>query len=114
MFSELERRRVALVAVDEPGLPGLFPKLARVTSPDLFYVRFHGRNAKGWRSGNMQQQFDYDYSNAELEEWAHIIETKMMPLARSGAIFFNNHVRGQAPKNALHLIDLLLKADTSA
>ena len=109
VFSELSRRNVALVSVDEPDLPGLFPRLDRVTSPDLFYVRFHGRNAAGWRSGNMQQQFDYLYSDRELAEWAEIIKTNMMPLAESGAIFFNNHVRGQAPKNALYLIDLLLR-----
>ncbi|MCP4670062.1 MAG: DUF72 domain-containing protein, partial [Desulfobacula sp.] len=29
--------------------------------------------------------------------------------ALAGGIFFNNHVRGQAVKNALTLIDLLLK-----
>lgn len=114
VFSELARRNVTLVSVDEPDLPGLFPRLDQVTSPDLFYVRFHGRNAKGWRSGNMQQQFDYLYSAQELEEWADIIQNSMMPMAMAGSIFFNNHVRGQAPKNALHLIDLLLKQNNSS
>ena len=45
-FAELERRRTTLVAVDEPNLPGLFPQLDVVTNPDLFYIRFHGRNVK--------------------------------------------------------------------
>ena len=58
VFAELERRRTTLVAVDEPDLPGLFPRLDIVTNPGLFYIRFHGRNAKGWRSGNMQKQFE--------------------------------------------------------
>ena len=89
-----------LVAVDEPELPGLFPPLDVVTNPDLFYVRFHGRNAQGWRSGNMQQQFDYDYSDEELDEWVEHASTKMAAQAQSGVIFFNNHVRGQAPGNA--------------
>ncbi len=110
VFSELSRRNVTLVSVDEPNLPGLFPRLDQVTNPDLFYVRFHGRNAKGWGSGNMQQQFDYLYSNAELQEWADIIEKNYMPAAQAGGIFFNNHVRGQAPKNALYLIDLLTRS----
>ena len=109
VFSELERRRITLVSVDEPDLPGLFPRLDVVTNPDLFYVRFHGRNAKGWRSGNMQKQFDYDYADWELKEWAAFIKTAMMPEAAAGGIFFNNHVKGQAPKNALRLIALLLK-----
>jgi uncharacterized protein YecE (DUF72 family) len=109
VFSELERRKVTLVSVDEPDLPDLFPQLDVITNPDLFYIRFHGRNSKGWRSGNMQKQFDYDYVHWELAQWATTIKTDIMRKAAGGGIFFNNHVRGQAPKNALHLIDLLLK-----
>ncbi len=107
VFTELENRRAALVAVDTPALPHLFPRLDVVTNPDLFYVRFHGRNAGGWRSGNMQKQFDYDYSAAELEEWAvpHIVP--MARRAKNGLIFFNNHVRAQAPSNARRMIRLL-------
>ena len=107
VFSELERRRVTLVSVDEPDLPGLFPALDVVTSPDLFYVRFHGRNAKGWRSGNMQLQFDYNYSDDELHEW---IENRIEPMsarARRGVLFFNNHVHAQAPENAQRMVKLL-------
>jgi uncharacterized protein YecE (DUF72 family) len=109
VFAELERRKVSLVNVDEPDLPGLFPGLCAVTHPGLFYLRFHGRNAKGWRSGSMQKQFDYDYSDRELQAWASRIRTELMPGASAGGIFFNNHVRGQAPKNALRLIDLLTR-----
>lgn len=107
VFLELARRRVALVAVDEPALPGLFPPLDRVTHPEFFYVRFHGRNQKGWRSGQMQHKFDYDYSDQELREW---IERYIDPLARQtkqGLVFFNNHVRAQAAKNAGSLLRLL-------
>ncbi|MBU3952688.1 MAG: DUF72 domain-containing protein [Proteobacteria bacterium] len=107
VFSELERRHVTLVAVDEPDLPTLFPRLDLVTNPSLFYLRFHGRNSRGWRSGDMQQQFDYTYSDRELEEQAIAIQNQMMPKARKGVIFFNNHVRGQAPQNALSLMSLL-------
>lgn len=107
VFAELERRRVTLVGVDEPELPGLFPSLDVVTNPDLFYVRFHGRNAKGWRSGNMQLQFDYSYSDDELNEW---IGNKIEPMSNQacqGVLFFNNHVRAQAPENAQKMMRLL-------
>ena len=107
VFAELENRRVALVAVDGPALPYLFPPLDAVTSPDLFYVRFHGRNTVGWRSGNMQKQFDYDYGTAELNEWA---ASRIVPMAgrcRRGLVFFNNHVRAQAPANARQLSTML-------
>lgn len=65
VFSELSKRNVTLVSVDEPNIPGLFPRLDLITNPDLFYIRFHGRNARGWASGNMQKQFDYDYSDSQ-------------------------------------------------
>ncbi|MBW1641729.1 MAG: DUF72 domain-containing protein [Deltaproteobacteria bacterium] len=107
VFDELKQRQVTLVSVDEPDLPGLFPALDMLTNTDLFYVRFHGRNAKGWRSGNLQHQFDYNYTEDELSEW---IESKIMPMAGEadrGMIFFNNHVSGQAAQNAATLIDLL-------
>ena len=107
VFHELENRRVTLVAVDEPCLPGLFPPLDVVTNPDFFYIRFHGRNTRGWRSGNMQKQFDYDYTDDELTEWVDLRITKMAAQAKSGVIFFNNHVRGQAVGNAERLVELL-------
>jgi uncharacterized protein YecE (DUF72 family) len=113
VFSELERRQVTLVSIDTPELPNLFPVLDVVTNSDLFYVRFHGRNAKGWRSGNMQLQFDYSYSDDELHAW---IENKIEPMssrARKGVIFFNNHVRAQAPENARRMADLLRKRGLS-
>jgi len=109
VFAELERRHITLVAVDEPDLPGLFPRLDIVTNPGLFYIRFHGRNAKGWRSGNMQKQFDYDYGDDELRQWADTRIAKMARHASSGVIFFNNHVRAQAPRNAVRLINLLIE-----
>ena len=105
----LNRPRKALVTVDEPELPGLFPKLDVVTNPDLFYIRFHGRNVRGWRSGNMQKQFDYDYSDHELREWADGPITNMAQQSSSGILFFNNHVRAQAPRNAGQLIKLLIE-----
>ena len=98
---------MTLASVDAPDLPGLFPALDVVTCPDLFYVRFHGRNARGWRSGKMDLQFDYDYADDELEQW---IEARIAPMAaraRAGILFFNNHVRGQAPENALRLMERL-------
>ncbi len=107
VFATLSRRRVALAAVDEPKLSGLFPPTDVVTSPDFFYIRFHGRNAAGWRSGNMQKQFDYNYTDDELREWIEGRIVHMVRQAGSGFLFFNNHVRAQAPKNAQTLVRLL-------
>lgn len=107
VFAALEARRVSLVCVDVPSLPHLFPPLDVTTTPDLFYIRFHGRNIRGWRSDDMQKQFDYDYSDAELAQWSRTRIPAMAGRARKGVIFFNNHVRGQAPKNARMLMTQL-------
>lgn len=108
VFAELERRQVSLVVVDEPELPGLFPALDVVTNPSLFYVRFHGRNREGWRSGNMQKKFNYDYSEEELCHWADKYIGSMTSRAERGVLFFNNHVRAQAPRNAQKLAQILV------
>lgn len=100
VFDELERRKITLVTVDTPSLPGLFPSLDVVTNPELFYIRFHGRNVRGWRSGSMQKQFDYHYTDDQLFEMASGPVAKMALEARRGVMFFNNHVRGQAADNA--------------
>jgi uncharacterized protein YecE (DUF72 family) len=109
VFAELERRKITLVNVDTPSLPGLFPGLDIVTNPELFYLRFHGRNARGWRSGNMQKQFDYNYTDEQLFESANGPVAKMAREARRGVIFFNNHVRGQAAGNARTLMTKLVE-----
>lgn len=102
VFAELARRRVTLAAVDHPALPGLFPALDIVTQPELIYLRFHGRNVRGGR-----QQSDYDYSAQELREWAERRIAAMAGQARQGVVFFSNHVRGQAAKNARALGKIL-------
>jgi uncharacterized protein YecE (DUF72 family) len=114
VFDELSTRQVTLVGVDEPELPGLFPPLGVVTNPDFFYIRFHGKNSSGWRSGHMQKQFDYDYSDAELRQWIDVRIAPMADQAKTGLIFFNNHVRGQAPRNAQTMIRLLTDAGLTA
>jgi uncharacterized protein YecE (DUF72 family) len=100
VFAGLQNRRATLVTVDVPELAYLFPPLDVITNPDLIYIRFHGRNLRGWRSGHMQKQFDYDYSPMELQPWSAATIPRMAAQAHAGIIFFNNHVRAQAPHNA--------------
>ena len=100
VFAGLEQRRITLASVDGPPLPDLFPGLDVVTNPDLFYLRLHGRNSQGWRSGSKQQQFDYDYADEELAQWSRDRIPGMRTACRAGVIFFNNPVAGQAVRNA--------------
>jgi uncharacterized protein YecE (DUF72 family) len=107
VFAELSRRRVTLVTVDAPALPGLFPALDVTTNPGLFYGRFHGRNRDGWRSGNMQKKFNYDYSTEELRAWCAGYLPIIAARADQGILLFNNHVRAQAPRNGAKLATIL-------
>jgi uncharacterized protein YecE (DUF72 family) len=55
----------------------------------------------------MQKQFDYDYSDDELAQWSQTHIPEMARQTSTGIIFFNNHVRGRAPKNARTLMEQL-------
>ncbi len=110
VLNELERRQVALVTVDGPPAPTIFPIRDAVTSPDLFCIRFYGRNARGWRSGKPLRQFDYRYSDAELGEWIEDRIGQLSRRTRRGILLFSNHVQAQAPENARRMIQLLRRA----
>ena len=66
------------------ALPAI-PSLDVVTDRELFYVRFHSRNALGWRLNKMATQFDYDYSTAcrAREDRRAVLQ---QPRARPGAM----------------------------
>jgi uncharacterized protein YecE (DUF72 family) len=105
VFAGLRERGVSLVSVDEPDLPHLLPPSAETTGP-LGYVRFHGRNKAAWWSGDNASRYDYLYSPSELGEWIERIRTilEKVPVL---LLFFNNHWRGNAAKNAREMRRLL-------
>jgi len=106
VFAEMEKRQIALVIPDVPSFSDLFPVINVVTHRKFFYVRFHGRNHVNWhKRGN--GRLDYDYTEAELQEWIEKHLTVMIGQTQDGFIFFNNHVRGQAAKNAANLVRLI-------
>lgn len=83
------------------------PQLKDTTTQELepqrlLYLRFHGRNREKWRVHEVaEERYDYLYSEEELKPFTE----KVREIAAAGEskvlIFFNNHVRGQAPANAL-------------
>ncbi len=85
---------------DMPELPGTIKQ--KLEPQRLLYLRFHGRNREKWRQHEAgEERYDYLYSEEELKPFAE----KVREIAAAGEskvlIFFNNHVRGQAPANAL-------------
>jgi uncharacterized protein YecE (DUF72 family) len=101
----LRDRGVALVSVDEPDLPRL-PSPTVETTGGFGYVRFHGRNKAAWWTGDNASRYDYLYSPRELEEWVDRIRAilERVPVL---LLFFNNHWRGSAAKNALEMRRML-------
>ncbi len=108
VFAGLRARGVALASVDEPDLPGLMRPTAEVTGP-LGYIRFHGRNRESWWTGDNASRYDYLYSRDELSEWVRRIR-EIMDKVPVVLLFFNNHWRGNAAKNARDM-RMLLEAE---
>ena len=126
----LRAHRIGYCAVDEPPLLGLLPPVTMLTTEDG-YVRFHGRNARNWWSGDRASQrapssppagngtrasgdrYDYDYSEAELKEWLGRI-AGLAQQARRTYLFFNNCHAGQAARNAKLMQELLRQQNLPA
>jgi uncharacterized protein YecE (DUF72 family) len=103
--AELRKRGVSQVWLDLPRLEGLPGREIAVTAP-LGYLRFHGRNAAHWWTGDNTSRYDYRYERPLLDDWARRLIDVMESLSHL-VIAFNNHYRGQAVDNALELRDLL-------
>lgn len=79
------------VALSHPRLPeDILP------TTDFLYLRFHGKGSQLYR---------YDYSEAELADWAE--RTRQHLPGRSVYAFFNNDYEAHAPRNAAAFARLL-------
>jgi uncharacterized protein YecE (DUF72 family) len=107
VYRTLEGMNAGFVCVDEPLLPSLMPP-TMITTSDIGYVRFHGRNKINWYGTDSRRRYDYLYSEEELMEWAPRIRT-LAERTKKLFIFFNNHAKAQAVTNAGMLINLLGK-----
>lgn len=102
----LKDRGVTSVILDGPG----FPMTSELTA-DHVYFRFHGRNTDLWFGKEAENdyrlnRYDYLYSEEELSRWISAIN-KMRNKGVEVRIYFNNHGRAKAVKNAFQLMDLL-------
>ncbi|HET9030507.1 MAG TPA: DUF72 domain-containing protein [Candidatus Aquilonibacter sp.] len=95
----------SLCNVDLPDLPGLPHPSSDVVGP-IGYVRFHGRNARQWWTGSNVTRYDYSYRAQELAPWTERLAEIDAQVKESYA-FFNNHARGNAPRNAELFEELL-------
>lgn len=92
----------AYICVDEPqGFHSSVPPIAAVTTPELGFVRFHGRNADTWeaRTNTSSERFDYYYNSSELDEWVTKIR-RMAEEAEEIHLVMNTNNYDQGPVNA--------------
>ncbi|MDI3461946.1 MAG: hypothetical protein OJF50_000767 [Nitrospira sp.] len=89
--------------MDMPQVKNLPSNRAEATS-DLAYVRFHCQNKAMWEGkASRNQRYDYEYSDEELKAWVPVIASLNTQGAKDTYMYFNNHFRGKAAKNALTL-----------
>lgn len=108
VIESLRERKVGLCVIDTPRLEGL-PPLSDLVTSDIAYVRFHGRNAQSWWTGDAGTRYEYLYSRDELSGWIPRLES-MGAQAKKTRVYFNNHRRGDAAKNAQELAFLVASA----
>jgi uncharacterized protein YecE (DUF72 family) len=102
----LRARSVTLVGVDAPAEPHFTimpPELDEITNPNLTYLRLHGRDSHAYRTGKtVAARFNYDYSDAEIDE----IASRAEKLARTSSklhVVFNNNAFDYAPRAAIRM-----------
>lgn len=102
----LRERNVANVLVDGPGFP-----ITRVETADHAYARFHGRNYDIWYREEKEDdyrinRYDYLYTKQQLEPWVPRIKEAERDYNKV-RVYFNNHGRSKAAKNAFEMMDML-------
>ena len=99
---------LAIVAVDVPDLPGLYPR-GWVQSGPTAYIRFHSRNAGNWYRSD-KDRYDYDYDDASLNEWVEAAAAASAAGTTERTLFlFNNCFRSQAAVNARRIETLMAR-----
>lgn len=96
---------------DEPQAGvGSVPTVLRATHPDMTIVRFHGRNASGWKQNSETNWRDvrylYHYNRQELLEWKERLQG-LQEQVKDICVIFNNNSGGHAAGNAKELMEML-------
>jgi uncharacterized protein YecE (DUF72 family) len=106
----LEYENIAYVAVDEPDIGWTVGPNWPVTAEWGTVVRFHGRNAAGWRDSRspVHEKFNYEYSIDELKDWLKRIESvRGSCLGKKIYLMYNNCVEDKAVESARLMKKLL-------
>jgi len=102
----LREHKAVFVNVDAPSekhftiMPS---QLDEITNPEVTYLRLHGRDSRAYLTGKtVAARFNYDYSDAEIEEIATRSQ-RLASKAKQVHVVFNNNARDYAPHAALRV-----------
>jgi len=103
-FKLLEEHRIGFCNIDQPLIGNSLKPSTIVTTPELSYVRLHGRNYENWfkKDAGRDDRYDYMYKTNELDDWVKRIK-ELGNKSEKVLVITNNHYRGQALANALQI-----------
>jgi uncharacterized protein YecE (DUF72 family) len=103
----LNQYRAAWVQIDEPKFESSIRQDWSVSESDIYYVRFHGRNAREWWDhAESEDRYNYFYSEEELEPIAEKARAAR-DLKKKVYLLMNNHFSAQSIANATTLKKML-------
>lgn len=99
----LRAHKVTFVLVDAPTekhFTIMPPDLNEITTPQLAYLRLHGRDARAYTTGKtVAARFNYNYRDDEIEELAQRAQA-LARKAKEVHVVFNNNALDYAPHGA--------------
>jgi uncharacterized protein YecE (DUF72 family) len=99
--------RAAFVQIDEPKFESSIRQDLAAGESDIYYVRFHGRNAREWWDhAESEDRYNYFYSEEELAPIANKARLAR-DLKKKVYLLMNNHFSAQSVANATTLKKML-------
>jgi uncharacterized protein YecE (DUF72 family) len=103
----LNQYRAAWVQIDEPKFESSIRQDLSAGESEIYYLRFHGRNAKQWWDhAESEDRYNYFYSAEELEPLAEKARAAR-DLKKKVYLLMNNHFSAQSIANATTLKKML-------
>ena len=103
----LNQHCAAWVQIDEPKFDSSIRQDLSAGESEIYYVRFHGRNAKEWWDhAESEDRYNYFYSEEELEPLAEKARAAR-DLKKKVYLLMNNHFSAQSIANATTLKKML-------
>ena len=103
----LDEHRASFVQIDEPKFESSIRQDLSAGKSEIYYVRFHGRNAREWWDhAESEDRYNYFYSDEELAPIANKARIAR-DIKKKVYLLMNNHFSAQSVANATTLKKML-------